>query len=69
MGPEGAELWETSDHGCDIMLRHLQAARDMAHNTESFTANAYKVLQGTDITPEASDAKGLYLSQNMTSGY
>lgn len=49
MGPEGAELWETSDHGCDIMLRHLQAARDMAHNTESFTANAYKVLQGFEV--------------------
>ncbi|KAJ3599727.1 hypothetical protein NHX12_033683 [Muraenolepis orangiensis] len=25
--PEGGELWETSDQGCDIMLRHLEAAR------------------------------------------
>ncbi|XP_075342073.1 breast cancer anti-estrogen resistance protein 3 isoform X1 [Odontesthes bonariensis] len=44
--PEGAELWETSDQGCDIMLRHLEAARDVAHNTQSYTANAQKILQG-----------------------
>lgn len=44
--PEGAELWETSDQGCDIMLRHLEAARDIAHNSQSFTANAQKILQG-----------------------
>nr|XP_046248608.1 breast cancer anti-estrogen resistance protein 3 isoform X2 [Scatophagus argus] len=43
--PEGAELWETSDQGCDIMLRHLEAARDVAHNAQSFTANAQKILQ------------------------
>lgn len=45
--PEGAELWETSDQGCDIMLRHLEAARDVAHNAQSYTANAQKILQGT----------------------
>ncbi|XP_072245085.1 breast cancer anti-estrogen resistance protein 3 isoform X2 [Leuresthes tenuis] len=44
--PEGAELWETSDQGCDIMLRHLEAARDVAHNTQSYMANAQKILQG-----------------------
>ncbi|KAM3619482.1 uncharacterized protein V6R79_009060 [Siganus canaliculatus] len=43
--PEGAELWETSDQGCDIMLRHLEAARDVARNTESYTANAEAILQ------------------------
>ncbi|XP_035509466.1 LOW QUALITY PROTEIN: breast cancer anti-estrogen resistance protein 3 [Morone saxatilis] len=43
--PEGAELWETSDQGCDIMLRHLEAARDIAHNSQSYTANAQKILQ------------------------
>ncbi|XP_076579612.1 breast cancer anti-estrogen resistance protein 3 isoform X2 [Chaetodon auriga] len=43
--PEGAELWETSDQGCDIMLRHLEAARDVAHNSQSYTANAQKILQ------------------------
>uniref|UniRef100_A0A671VQQ4 BCAR3 adaptor protein, NSP family member n=1 Tax=Sparus aurata TaxID=8175 RepID=A0A671VQQ4_SPAAU len=43
--PEGAELWETSDQGCDIMLRHLEAARDVAHSAPSYTANAQKILQ------------------------
>ncbi|KAF3835447.1 hypothetical protein F7725_028005 [Dissostichus mawsoni] len=44
--PEGAELWETSDQGCDIMLRHLEAARQVAHNAHSYKANAHKLLQG-----------------------
>ncbi|XP_069376765.1 breast cancer anti-estrogen resistance protein 3 isoform X2 [Paralichthys olivaceus] len=44
--PEGAELWETSDQGCDIMLRHLEAARSVAHSAQSYTANAQKLLQG-----------------------
>ncbi|KAM6921331.1 breast cancer anti-estrogen resistance protein 3 isoform 1-T1 [Xenentodon cancila] len=43
---EGAELWETSDQGCDIMLHHLEAARDVAHNTQSYTTNAQKILNG-----------------------
>lgn len=44
--PEGMELWETSDQGCDIMLRHLEAARDVAHSSHDYTANAEKILQG-----------------------
>lgn len=44
--PEGAELWETSDQGCDIMLRHLEAARDVAHKSQDYTSNAEKILQG-----------------------
>ncbi|XP_070688247.1 breast cancer anti-estrogen resistance protein 3 [Pempheris klunzingeri] len=43
--PEGAELWETSDQGCDIMLRHLEAARDVAHSAQSYTANAERIAQ------------------------
>lgn len=43
---EGAELWETNDQGCDIMLRHLEAARGVAHNARSYTQNAEKTLQG-----------------------
>lgn len=43
---EGAELWETNDQGCDIMLRHLEAARGVAHNTRSYTQNAEMLLQG-----------------------
>lgn len=44
--PEGAELWETSDQGCDIMLSHLEAARNVAHNAKGYTANAQMILQG-----------------------
>uniref|UniRef100_A0A8C6M719 BCAR3 adaptor protein, NSP family member n=1 Tax=Nothobranchius furzeri TaxID=105023 RepID=A0A8C6M719_NOTFU len=44
--PEGAELWENSDQGCDIMLRHLEFARDFASNAQSYTADAQKLLQG-----------------------
>uniref|UniRef100_A0A3P9QHD2 BCAR3 adaptor protein, NSP family member n=1 Tax=Poecilia reticulata TaxID=8081 RepID=A0A3P9QHD2_POERE len=40
------ELWETSDQGCDIMLRHLEAARDVANNAQSYTSNAEKILEG-----------------------
>lgn len=46
MTSEGAELWETNDQGCDIMLRHLEAARCVAHNTQSYTLNAEKMLEG-----------------------
>ncbi|XP_054646178.1 breast cancer anti-estrogen resistance protein 3 isoform X3 [Dunckerocampus dactyliophorus] len=44
--PEGAELWETSDQGCDIMLRHLEAARAVAHNAQSYTENAQNIMHG-----------------------
>ncbi|XP_039984436.1 breast cancer anti-estrogen resistance protein 3 [Xiphias gladius] len=47
--PEGAELWETSDQGCDIMLRHLEAARDVASDAQSYTANAQKILHGFQV--------------------
>lgn len=44
--PEGAELWETSDQSCDIMLRHLEAARAVADDAQSYTANTQRILQG-----------------------
>ncbi|TNN52019.1 Breast cancer anti-estrogen resistance protein 3 [Liparis tanakae] len=50
--PEGAELWETSDQGCDIMLRHLEAARAVAHNAQSYTANTQRILQGFSCDEE-----------------
>ncbi|XP_076010609.1 breast cancer anti-estrogen resistance protein 3 isoform X2 [Genypterus blacodes] len=44
--PDGTELWETSDHGCDIMVRHLESAREVAHDAQSHTDNARTLLQG-----------------------
>ncbi|XP_077450854.1 breast cancer anti-estrogen resistance protein 3 isoform X2 [Stigmatopora argus] len=46
ISPEGAELWETSDQGCDIMLRHLEAARHVAHNAQCYTDNAERTMNG-----------------------
>uniref|UniRef100_A0A3Q2XUB3 BCAR3 adaptor protein, NSP family member n=1 Tax=Hippocampus comes TaxID=109280 RepID=A0A3Q2XUB3_HIPCM len=46
VSPEGAELWETSDQGCDIMLRHLEAAREVAHDARSYTENAQRIMHG-----------------------
>ncbi|XP_051929508.1 breast cancer anti-estrogen resistance protein 3-like isoform X1 [Hippocampus zosterae] len=46
VSPEGAELWETSDQGCDIMLRHLEAARHVAHHARSYTDNAQRIMHG-----------------------
>ncbi|XP_078802223.1 breast cancer anti-estrogen resistance protein 3 isoform X1 [Oryzias latipes] len=47
--PEGAEFWETSDEGCDIMLRHLEAARIVAQNAQSHTSNAQMILKGFEF--------------------
>ncbi|KAG7246959.1 hypothetical protein CRUP_003575 [Coryphaenoides rupestris] len=45
VAPEGAELWETSDQGCDIMLRHLEAARGMARHAHGYTKHALRALE------------------------
>jgi len=49
VAPEGAELWETSDQGCDIMLRHLEAARGMARHAHGYTQHALRALEGTHM--------------------
>ncbi|CAB1324338.1 unnamed protein product [Coregonus sp. 'balchen'] len=42
---EGMELWESNDQGCEIMLRHLDEARSVAHNADAYTANTEHVLK------------------------
>ncbi|XP_069050425.1 breast cancer anti-estrogen resistance protein 3 isoform X2 [Lepisosteus oculatus] len=42
---EGMDLWESSDQGCEIMMRHLEAARVVAENADSYSANVERVLQ------------------------
>uniref|UniRef100_A0A8C9S1H3 BCAR3 adaptor protein, NSP family member n=1 Tax=Scleropages formosus TaxID=113540 RepID=A0A8C9S1H3_SCLFO len=42
---EGVELWENNDQGCEIMLRHLEEARRMAHNADVYATNAQRILQ------------------------
>ncbi|XP_036377865.1 breast cancer anti-estrogen resistance protein 3 isoform X1 [Megalops cyprinoides] len=47
---EGMELWENNDQGCEIMLRHLEAARMMAHHADVYRAKAVRILQ--DFQPD-----------------
>ncbi|KAL1022415.1 hypothetical protein UPYG_G00026680 [Umbra pygmaea] len=42
---EGMELWESNDQGCEIMLRHLEEARNVARNADTYTANSERILQ------------------------
>ncbi|XP_066499506.1 breast cancer anti-estrogen resistance protein 3 isoform X2 [Hoplias malabaricus] len=42
---EGIELWESSDQGCEIMLRHLEEARAVARNADTYTYNTQRVLK------------------------
>lgn len=46
---EGMELWESNDQGCEIMLRHLEEARAVARNADTYTYNVKRVLQGKTI--------------------
>ncbi|XP_027022322.2 breast cancer anti-estrogen resistance protein 3 isoform X1 [Tachysurus fulvidraco] len=46
---EGMELWESNDQGCEIMLRHLEEARAVSRNADTYTYNAKRVLQ--DFSP------------------
>lgn len=43
---EGMELWENNDQGCEIMLRHLEEARAVARNADTYSYNAKRILQG-----------------------
>lgn len=45
------ELWESNDQGCEIMLRHLEEARAVARNADTYFYNAKRVLQGKINTP------------------
>ncbi|KAF7695424.1 hypothetical protein HF521_007147 [Silurus meridionalis] len=47
---EGMELWESNDQGCDIMVRHLEEARAVARNADTYSYNAKRVLQ--DFCPD-----------------
>ncbi|XP_069795378.1 breast cancer anti-estrogen resistance protein 3 isoform X2 [Narcine bancroftii] len=42
---ESTELWETIDQGCEIMLKHLEDARAIAHNAAVYNANSRRILE------------------------
>ncbi|KAL7884866.1 hypothetical protein AOLI_G00076360 [Acnodon oligacanthus] len=47
---EGMELWESNDQGCEIMLRHLEDARAVARNADTYSYNAQRALK--DFRPD-----------------
>ncbi|XP_016431106.1 breast cancer anti-estrogen resistance protein 3-like isoform X2 [Sinocyclocheilus rhinocerous] len=43
---EGMDAWENNDQGCEIMFRHLEGARAVARNADTYSCNAQRILQG-----------------------
>ncbi|KFP82686.1 Breast cancer anti-estrogen resistance protein 3, partial [Apaloderma vittatum] len=52
---EGMDLWESSDQSCEIMLKHLSTARQIAQNAEVYSLNAERVLEGFQPDEEMSE--------------
>ncbi|NWR75569.1 BCAR3 protein, partial [Centropus unirufus] len=52
---EGTDLWESSDRSCEIMLRHLAAARWIAQNADTFSLTSQEMLQGFQPDEEMSE--------------
>ncbi|NXT92018.1 BCAR3 protein, partial [Anhinga rufa] len=75
---EGTDLWESSDESCEIMLKHLAAARQMAQNADVYRVTAERVLEGFQPDEEMSEifktefqmrvlwgSKGAQVNQNI----
>lgn len=45
---EGTDLWESSDQSCEIMLKHLATARQIAQNAEMYSLTAEQMLEGRE---------------------
>lgn len=45
---EGMDLWESSDQSCEIMLKHLATARQIAQNAEMYSLTAEQMLEGRE---------------------
>ncbi|KFP32931.1 Breast cancer anti-estrogen resistance protein 3, partial [Colius striatus] len=52
---EGMDLWESSDQGCEIMLKHLAAARQIAQNAQAYSCTAEQMLEGFQPDEEMSE--------------
>ncbi|NXL84607.1 BCAR3 protein, partial [Alectura lathami] len=52
---EGMDLWESSDQSCEIMLKHLTAARQIAQNAEMYSLTAQRMLEGFQPDEEMSE--------------
>lgn len=45
---EGVDLWESNDQSCEIMLKHLATARQIAQNAETYSLTAARMLEGME---------------------
>ncbi|XP_010140129.1 PREDICTED: breast cancer anti-estrogen resistance protein 3, partial [Buceros rhinoceros silvestris] len=52
---EGTDLWESSDQSCEIMLKHLAAARQIAQNADMYRLTAERMLEGFQPDEEMSE--------------
>ncbi|NXU48847.1 BCAR3 protein, partial [Turnix velox] len=52
---EGTDLWENSDQSCEIMLKHLGTARQIAEKAEMYSLAAEKMLEGFQPDEEMSE--------------
>lgn len=52
---EGMDLWESSDQSCEIMLKHLITARQIAQNAEMYSLTAERMLEGFQPDEEMSE--------------
>ncbi|NXI39462.1 BCAR3 protein, partial [Galbula dea] len=52
---EGMDLWENSDQSCEIMLKHLATARQIAQNAEMYRLTAERMLEGFQPDEEMSE--------------
>ncbi|XP_030352332.1 breast cancer anti-estrogen resistance protein 3 [Strigops habroptila] len=52
---EGMDLWESSDQSCEIMLKHLATARQIAQNAEMYSLTAERMLEGFQPDEEMSE--------------
>ncbi|NXC50987.1 BCAR3 protein, partial [Penelope pileata] len=52
---EGMDLWESSDQSCEIMLKHLTTARQIAQNAETYSVTAQRMLEGFQPDEEMSE--------------
>ncbi|NXI57010.1 BCAR3 protein, partial [Chloroceryle aenea] len=51
----GVDLWESSDQSCEIMLKHLDTARKIAQNADTYSLTAERMLEGFQPDEEMSE--------------
>ncbi|XP_019357170.1 PREDICTED: breast cancer anti-estrogen resistance protein 3 isoform X1 [Gavialis gangeticus] len=52
---EGLDLWENTDQSCEIMLKHLIAARSIAQHADMYRMAAERILEGFQPDEEMSE--------------